>query len=155
MEAVQEGNLWVIDTTFNFDVFATIKPAFKVLQNGTEILNVTEDNMPSINDIDTWPTVDVEAATTLTFVDMTTVGRPNARSWRYADGTPTQTGGETANVKFYRLGTFTGEVRSFRTAPNPTANVTKLIPIKVNVIPSSQPFVFSGCLLYTSPSPRD
>ena len=146
MEAVQEGNLWVIDTTFNFDVFATIKPAFKVLQNGTEILNVTEDNMPSINDIDTWPTVDVEAATTLTFVDMTTVGRPNARSWRYADGTPTQTGGETANVKFYRLGTFTGEVRSFRTAPNPTANVTKLIPIKVNVIPSSQPFVFSGVL---------
>lgn len=146
MEAVQEGNLWVIDTTFNFDVFATIKPAFKVLQNGTEILNITEDNMPSIGDISTWPTVDVEAATTLTFVDMTTVGRPNARSWRYPDGTPTQTGGETANVKFYRLGTFTGEMRSFRIAPNPTANVTKLIPIKVNVIPSSQPFVFSGNL---------
>jgi len=143
-EAVQEGNLWVIDTTFTFDVFAKLNPAFKVFQDGVEILSVTEADMPSIDDIDAWPTVDVEAGTALTFEDLSTVGRPNGRSWRFPDGTPNQTGGITANVSFFQLGTFTGEMRSFRIAPLPTSNETKLIPLKVNVIPSSQPFVFSG-----------
>ena len=146
LHAVQEGNLWVIDTTFTFDVYANLNPAFKVYQDGVEILSVTEADMPSIDDIDSWPTVDVEAATALTFEDLSTVGRPNGRSWRYADGTPTQVNGETAQVKFYRLGTFSGEMRSFRVAPLPTSNITKLIPLKVNVIPSTQDFVFDGVL---------
>ena len=146
LNAVPEGNLWVIDTTFTFDVYAKINPAFKVYQDGVEILNVTEDDMPSLEDIDSWPTVDVEAGSSLTFEDLSTVGRPNARSWRFPEGTPSQVGGETANVSFFQLGTFTGEMRSFRTAPLPTSTETKLIPIKVNVIPSSQPFVFSGQL---------
>lgn len=144
--AVQEGNLWVIDTTFTFDVYAKIKPAFKVYQDGTEILHVTEDNEPLIEDMDSWPTVDVEAGSSITFEDLSTIGRPNGRSWRFPEGTPSQVGGVTANVSFFQLGTFTGEMRSFRIAPLPTATETKLVPIKVNVIPSSQPFVFSGNL---------
>lgn len=144
--AVQEGNLWVIDTTFTFDVYAKIKPAFKVYQDGTEILHVTEDNEPTIEDIDSWPTVDVEAGSSITFEDLSTIGRPNGRSWRFPEGTPSQVGGVTANVSFFQLGTFTGEMRSFRTAPLPTATEIKLVPLKLNVIPSSQPFVFSGQL---------
>ena len=146
LHAVQEGNLWVIDTTFTFDVYAKLNPAFKVYQDGVEILSVTEADMPSIDEIDSWPTVDVEAGTALTFEDLSTVGRPNGRSWRFPEGTPNQVGGLTANVSFFQLGTFTGEMRSFRVAPLPTSNVTKVIPLKVNVIPSSQPFVFSGQL---------
>ncbi|MBJ7881529.1 hypothetical protein [Gelidibacter salicanalis] len=144
LEAVQEGNLWVIDTTFTFDVYAQIKPAFKVYQDGVEILNITEADMPSVSDSDSWPTIEVEAGTALRFEDLTTVGRPNGRSWRFPEGTPNQIGGVTANVSFFQLGTFTGEMRSFRVSPLPTSTVTKLIPLKVKVIPSSQPFVFSG-----------
>ncbi|QHI39221.1 hypothetical protein IMCC3317_46260 [Kordia antarctica] len=144
--SVQEGNLHVIDTTFTFDVYAQIKPAFKVLQDGVEILTVTEDEITSIDDIDTWPTVDVEAGTSLTFMDLTETGRPNGRSWRFPEGTPNQVGGITANVSFFQLGTFTGELRSFRIAPQPNAQETKVIPLKVNVVPSSQPFVFSNNL---------
>lgn len=144
--AVQEGNLWVIDTTFTFDVYAKLNPAFRVLQDGVEILSVSEADMPSIDDIDSWPTVDVEAGTSLSFEDLSTVGRPNGRSWRFPEGTPNQVGGETASVSFFQLGTFSGEMRSFRVAPLPTSNITKVIPLKVNVIPSSQPFVFSGQL---------
>jgi hypothetical protein len=144
--AKQEGSLWVIDTTFTFDVFAKLKPAFKVYQDGVEILNVTEADMPKIEDKDSWLTVDVEAGSSLTFEDLSQVGRPNGRSWRFPDGTPNQVGGVTANVKFFKLGVFTGEMRSFRVAPLPTATEIKLIPLKVNVIPSSQPFVFSGNL---------
>ncbi len=144
LEAVQEGNFWVIDTTFTFDVYAKINPAFKVYQDGVEILNVTEADMPSINNSNSWPTIEVEAGTSLTFEDLTTVGRPNGRSWRFPEGTPNQVGGTTANISFYRLGTFTGEMRSFRTAPLPTSSVTKPIPIKVKVIPSTEPFIFSG-----------
>lgn len=112
LEAVQEGNLWVIDTTFTFDVYAKIKPAFKVYQDGVEILNVTEADMPSIDDKDSWPTVEVEAGTALTFEDLSTVGRPNGRSWRFPAGTPNQVGGVTASVSFFQLGTFTGHMRS-------------------------------------------
>ena len=144
--SVPEGNLWVIDTTFVFDVFAKIKPAFKVLQDGVEILNVSENEMPTIEDLDSWPTVDVEAGTALTFMDLTETGRPTGSSWRFPEGTPDQVGGATANVSFFQLGTFTGEMRSFRQAPDPNALEIKLIPLKVNVIPSSQPFVFSGQL---------
>ncbi|WP_452228484.1 MULTISPECIES: hypothetical protein [unclassified Lacinutrix] len=146
LNAVQEGNLWVIDTTFTFDVFAKLKPAFKVSQDGVDILNVTEADMPTLDDINSWPTVDVEAGSSLTFTDLTTEGRPNGRSWRFAEGTPNQVGGVTAVVRFFQLGTFTGEMRSFRQAPDPQATEIKLIPLKVNVIPSSQPFVFSGQL---------
>ena len=146
LHAVQEDNLWVIDTTFTFDVYANLNPAFKVYQDGTEILSVTEADMPSIDDIDSWPTVDVEAGTALSFEDLSAIGRPNGRSWRFPEGTPNQVGGVTANVSFFQLGTFTGAMRSFRVAPLPTSNVTKVIPLKVNVIPSSQPFVFSGQL---------
>jgi len=146
LEAVQEGNLWVIDTTFVFDVYAEINPAFKVYQDGEEILSVTEADMPSIDDIDSWPTVEVEAGSALTFEDLSTEGRPNGRSWIFPEGTPSQVGGVTATVKFFQLGTFTGEMRSFRVSPLPTSFVTKLIPLKVKVIPSSQPFKFSGLL---------
>ena len=144
--AVKRDNLWVIDTTFTFDVFGYIKPAFQVFQGDSQVLNFTVDNSADIENIEDWPTVEVEAGSALKFVDLTTAGRPSARSWIYPDGAPTQTNQEDAEISFYRLGTFTGEMRSFRMAPDPTASVITPIPLKVKVIPSSQPFVFSGNL---------
>ena len=146
VDLYQENNLHVVDAKFIFDVYGKLKPAFKVFQDGVEILSVTEDDMPSIDDMDSWPTVDVEAGAGLTFVDLTTEDRPNNRQWLYADGVPNSTNQEEALIKFFSLGTYTGSMRSMRLAPLPTDSETKLIPLKVHVIPSSQPFVYDGAL---------
>jgi hypothetical protein len=146
-EAVQEGNLWVIDTTFTFDVYAHLKPAFTVLKDGVVVLMVTEEDMPSLADSSTWPTIEIEAATGLQFIDNTTVGRPNSRTWFAPDGVPKQTGGLEPIIKFFKLGTFNaGTIRSARINELPKSTTDKLIPLKVKVLKSSQPFVFDGAL---------
>ena len=145
--SVKEGDLYVLDTTFVFDVYAHLQPALRVLQNGTEVLSVMAEDMPDIADESTWPVVNVEAATSLTFEDLTTIGRPNGRSWLSPDGVPSQTGGTSAEIKFYKLGTFNaGTLRSIRFNELPAQTIEKLIPLKVNVIQSSQPFVFDNAL---------
>lgn len=145
--AVQEGDLWVIDTTFTFDVYADLEPAFTVLQDDVEILKINAEDMPSIDDEASWPSVDVEAGSTLTLVDNTTIGRPNARQWVAPNGILGAAGKDTTVVKFFKLGLFdVGSLKSQRVKPLPVKDATKLIPLKANVIPSSQPFVFDGNL---------
>ena len=145
LNAVKQDDFWVIDTTFKFDVYANIKPAFRILKDGVEILKVTEDDMPSLDDESTWPTVEVEAGGALTYEDLTTVGRANARSWTIPDGSPTVTNGISAIVKFFKLGTFNaGTIKSSRITPLPVYAAEKLIPLKVKVIPSTQPFKLNG-----------
>lgn len=144
----EEDGLFVYETTFLFDVFAHLNPAFSILNDGVEVLNITEEDMPSMDDEANWPVVEIEAATALTFVDNSSVGRPNGGTWFIQDGVPSQTGAaQDANIKFYRLGTFNvGRFRSLRVAPLPTSNTEKLIPLKVKVVKSSQPFEFDGVL---------
>ena len=144
-EAKKEGNFWVIDTTFTFDVYAHLLPAFTVLKDGSPILTITEEDMPSLADQANWPTVEIEAATGLQFIDNTTIGRPNSRTWFAPDGVPKQTGGIEPIIKFFKLGTFNaGTLRSARINELPKSSTDKLIPLKVKVIKSSQPFVFDG-----------
>ncbi|MGJ8743958.1 hypothetical protein [Polaribacter sp.] len=145
--SVKEGEFYVIDTTFIFDVYAHLQPAFRVLKGTDEVLNVAATDMPNIADESTWPVVEIEAATALTFEDLTTIGRPNGRSWFAEDGVPSQTGGLIANIKFYKLGTFNvGSFRSLRLNELPRETIDKLIPLKVKVVKSSQPFVYDGAL---------
>ena len=144
-KAKQEGNLWVIDTTFTFDVYANILPAFSVLKDGIVILTVTAEDMPSLANEANWPTIEIEAATSLQFRDETTIGRPNGRTWFAPDGVPAQIGGIDPVIKFFKLGTFNaGSFKSYRAIDLPKAESTKIIPLKVKVIKSSQPFVFDG-----------
>ncbi len=91
LEAVQgEDGLWTIDTTFTFDVYAKILPAFTILKDGSPVISVTGDEETSIDDEASWPTVEIEAATSLTYLDNTTIGRPNATTWIIPDGVPNQ-----------------------------------------------------------------
>jgi hypothetical protein len=145
--SVKEGDYYVIDTTFVFDVYAHLQPAFRVLKGTEEVLRVAATDVPNIADESTWPVVEIEAATALTFEDLTTVGRPNGRSWFANDGVPSQTGGVIANIKFYKLGTFNvGSFRSLRLNELPKETVDKIIPLKVKVVKSSQPFIYDGAL---------
>ncbi|WP_299556459.1 hypothetical protein [Seonamhaeicola sp.] len=147
LEAHKEGDLWVIDTTFTFDVYAKILPAFTIMKDGAPVLNVTREEETSIEDEASWPTVEIEAATSLTYIDNTTIGRPNATTWIIPDGVPNQIGGTEREINFYKLGTFNaGTLRSLRINELPRYVAEKVIPLKVRVIQSSQPFQFAGAL---------
>lgn len=153
-----EGDVFVKDVEFIFDIYATIQPAFKVYKDGNEVLSISESDMPDINDERTWPVIEIEAATGLTFEDLSTVGRPNRVTWDIPDGVPSLSGTPalaSREIKFYKLGTFNaGVMRSLRQPQivngvaddSPNASVEKIIPLKVKVIQSSQPFVFDGAL---------
>jgi len=147
IETYEENGLFVVKTEFIFDVYATIQPSFSVLKDGIEILKVTEADLPSLTKSDSWPTIEIEAATSLTFVDNTIVGRTNSRTWKTPDGVPGLSNLKTSIVKFYRLGTFNaGSLTAARINTLPKAAVEKLIPLKIKVIKSKQAFVYDGAL---------
>ena len=153
-----EGDVFVKDVEFIFDVYATILPAFKVYKDGNEVLSISETDIPDLNDESTWPVVEIEAATGLTFEDHSTIGRPNRVTWDIPDGVPSLSGTPalaSREIKFYKLGTYNaGVMRSLRQPQvingvqdnSPRATVEKIIPLKVKVIQSSQPFIFDGAL---------
>ncbi|WP_139957376.1 SwmB domain-containing protein [Flavicella sediminum] len=146
-KAKKVGDLWVLDTTFVFDVYGKLLPAFKVMQGDTELINITKEDLISAADSNTWPTVKVEAGASLTFIDLTTEDRPNSRSWSINNGAPANSNLESATIKFFQLGTNpAGTLKSIRSGELPAANASKLIPLHVEVVPSSQPFVLNGNL---------
>ncbi|SDR70702.1 hypothetical protein SAMN05216503_0532 [Polaribacter sp. KT25b] len=139
------GDLYVVDTTFTFDVFGYIEPAFRILQDGVVKLEVSAEDMPSLDNEAEWPVVEVKAATSLTYEDLTVEGRPNSRKWNIPDGTPATSNGESAIIKFFRLGTYNaGTITSNRFGSFPTASAEKIIPLKVKVIQSDLPFEING-----------
>ncbi len=143
IDAVQEGDKWVFEKCFEVDVLSKeIKPAFKVLQDGVEILNITADDEVKLADADTWPIIDVEVNKTLTFVDETTVGRPNDRKWVITGGAPATSNEATFEVAFLNYGTTEnlGRIESMRIDPLPNKVNWKYIPLKVRVVSSSAPF---------------
>ncbi|NIJ45333.1 hypothetical protein FHR24_001801 [Wenyingzhuangia heitensis] len=149
LTSVKVGNQWVIDTTFTFDVYGHIKPSFKILQAGTEKLVVTADELTSIKNKDSWPIVEVEAGGSLTYQDLTTEGRPTSRRWQVENASPLSSNLKEATIKFFKLGTYdAGNITVLRGVSEginyPTASTTKIIPLKVKVIKSNQPFAING-----------
>lgn len=146
LKSKREGNVFVIDTTFVVDVFDSIKPAFKVTNSlGVTLLNVAENDKVSLQDTASWPTVTIEAGEKLTFNDLTTTGKPTSRNWNIPGGKTTIGNAAIATYSFFKIGYFKGaSIAVSRT--DPAGSVSKLIPIKINVIPSTKPFVFDGNL---------
>ncbi|NMH86838.1 SwmB domain-containing protein [Flavivirga algicola] len=143
IEATQVGDKWVFEKCFEVEVIAEeIKPAFRILQDGIEILRVGEDDEIDIKDKDTWPTIDVEVNKTLTFIDLSKVGIPNARTWRINGGVPETSNDSIAEIAFLNFGTTVnlGRIESRRDEPLPTKTNWKYIPLNVSVVSSSEPF---------------
>ena len=143
---VQMNQYWEVEKIFTIDVFADIKPEFKIFKGDEEILNVLAGNNPSAGDSNSWPTVTLEAGEELTYMDLSTIGRPDGRTWSLNGGSPDSSNAESASIGYYGLGTFeAGSVLVKRTdAEKPDGETTKIIPLKIEVIPSSQPFVQVG-----------
>ncbi|NJB85418.1 hypothetical protein GGR26_001163 [Lewinella marina] len=144
--AVREGNNWVVDTTYLVNVFGDLRPAFKVLKDGEEILSVSEDDEPDQANAANWTAVTLEVGQDLEFVDLTTAGAPTGRQWTLTGGAPATSSDSTATISYPSLGEHVGgTLRVIREGADvPAANAEKWIPIRVTVIPSSQPFVFTG-----------
>lgn len=131
IDAKQEGDVWVIDTTFMVDVFDTIVPEILIRQAGVQV--------PLGPD-----TIYVEAGGTLEFVDITSIGRPNTRFWNVAGTTSTDS---VATILFKKLGVFSARFTSSRTGENiPTDQEQILIPNPIKVIPSSKPWELFGAI---------
>ncbi|PKQ61393.1 hypothetical protein BZG02_15650 [Labilibaculum filiforme] len=146
LHAVKQGDVWVIDTTFVVDVYSEIKPAFKVFHNNVEILSVTADEITSLADTATWKSYEIEAGDALKFVDLTTVGRPATRTWWLAGGRTADNAASECLVSYMKMGEFKDNlINASRVIPLGSAK--KYIPLKVNVIASTQPFVFDGNLM--------
>lgn len=144
--AVQEGANWVIDTAYMVDVFAEIRPAFQVLKDGVEILSVSADETPDMANAASWTSVTLEVGQTLEFVDLTTEGRSTGRRWSLNGGAPATSNDSPATISYPSLGEHVGGTLSVirNGAGVPSSTVEKLIPIRVTVTPSSEPFVFTG-----------
>lgn len=148
LSAEKVDNVWVIDKTFEIDVFESINPAFKVLNGEEEIINITGEDIVLLKDSASWPKITIEAGETLTYVDMTTKGRPNARTWNLMGGKPSSGGDSIVTASYYKMGSFYGSISSRREGNMlPPGSTFKNIPLKINVVKSSQPFVFDGNLM--------
>ncbi len=152
--AVEESGVWVKKQVFTVDVFANTNPACKVSKyeytdpdNPTlvEVLTLTEDNMPSINNKSSWPTVIIEAGEELVYEDLSVSGRPTGRKWYVEGGKPETSGSEVAAIEYNKLGEFTASMESIRNITDvPKYTALKLIPLIIKVIPSTKPFTESG-----------
>lgn len=142
----EADGLWKVEKLFTVDVFAKVNPAFKVFKGDEEILSVTENDMPDTANSSSWQTVTLEAGEELTFVDLTTEGRPDTRTWEFNGGNLDISSSESVTVGYYGLGEFeAGSINSRRTSSDkPDGETIKLIPLNIEVIPSSQPFEQTG-----------
>ncbi|MDW5288085.1 hypothetical protein [Formosa sp. PL04] len=153
-ESVKENDSWVVNKIFTVDVFANTNPACKVFKYDNtdpsnpklvEVLSLTAEEMPSIEDIDSWETVTIEAGEELVYVDQSTIGRPTGRKWYLDGGKPETSSKDSVAIKYNKLGEFTSSMESIRNGEGvPSYTSSKFIPLKVNVIPSTQPFELTG-----------
>jgi len=145
-ESVEVNGNWIVEKTFAVTVFDDVKPAFQVLRGDDVIISVSETDLPDAADAASWPTVTLEAGEQLTYVDMTTVGEPDTRTWSLNGASPNSSNGQNASIGYFGLGTFeAGSMNSRRTdQAKPDGETVKIIPLKIEVIPSTQPFVQVG-----------
>ncbi|TGV02969.1 hypothetical protein [Flavivirga rizhaonensis] len=144
--AFQENGVWVIENVWTVDVFGPLKPAFKVLdKDDNEVVNISGDEEISIEDKDTWPVIQVEAGDALTYIDLTSEDRPTGRAWVNPIGKPASSNDSINAVGYFSLGRFNaGNITSIREGDEfPGERVKKLIPLVIEVIPSSQPFIYN------------
>ncbi len=145
----KEGE-WVVDTCLEVYVYAKIKPALKVYKDEALtklICSVDADTEVNLSDSASWETVTLEAGEKLYFVDETEIGEPTARSWSFKGSKNTSSTDKIAVASFFTQGQFKGmTLKSLREKPFPEANAIKYIPLKVEVIKSSQPFSSDGVI---------
>lgn len=163
LTAIEKDGIWVIDTTFFVDVYGDMEPAFKIyksilneegnITDWEEVLEVLASDNPETTDSINWPVLDIEAGESLKFVDLTTIDRPEGRTWRIHNGNSYENLTDSVCIiNYLKLGALPqllGTMRSEREGDEhiPRSNVSKQIPLHVNVVPSTKPLIIDGDIL--------
>lgn len=133
----EDLGVWVIDTTFYVDVYDSIVPDFKILDHeGNEITLVKSE------DEDEWVTATVEVGQTLTYTDITTIGRPDSRNWTFGSGTPASSTNLSEKVTYTNVTSgdnyLTSKLQSKRVAEDlPSGSTYANVPLIIKVVPPS------------------
>ncbi|MEH0152645.1 hypothetical protein V6R21_00790 [Limibacter armeniacum] len=133
--AVYENGRWVMEKEFLVKVYDTIAVEMQVKDAKGTVIDHT-------NEADT---IRVEAGETLTFLDLTTQGEPDSRTWEAAGITSDQ---KEVTITYKKLGSSRVFLTARRTAQNIPAAATRYrMPAVVKVIPSTKPFELFGELM--------
>ncbi|WP_299668259.1 hypothetical protein [uncultured Polaribacter sp.] len=142
----QEDGTWLVEKTFTVTVYDDVKPAFQILRGTEIVLDIDETDMPDISNQASWKKLTIEAGEELVFLDKTVVGQPNLRTWTFDGGNIPTSVLDSVGVLYNSLGNFSGgSITSSRTDVESAVSIaTKLIPVNIEVIPSTKPFVING-----------
>ncbi|NJB81649.1 hypothetical protein [Wenyingzhuangia aestuarii] len=145
IESVKKGDVYELKNIWKVDVYDSLKPAVKISKEDdlgvkTELYNSAKELIPADG------VINIEAGESLIYEDITTIGRPNANSWK-SPGSNQKTASGTKNVVFdyLKLGEFEAGSLSVsrdgddKTVPKAESQVLD-IPLKIIVNKSSKPF---------------
>lgn len=124
----QPDGTWLYEAEFEIDVYDTIQAQAVIRQDGVII--------------DHEDTVYVENGNSIDFIDMTTVGRPDTRSFRVGN----TTGSDSVSTLILKnLGVFEAVFQASRSGENVPSDYDQYkFPNPIKVTPSSLPFELAG-----------
>ncbi|GAF02168.1 hypothetical protein [Saccharicrinis fermentans] len=169
LEAKEQDGNWVIDTSFVVDVYGDIKPSFKVcrvieneeglISEGEVLIEVGPEDNVDVNASESWTSVDVEVGDRLMLIDLTKeedahLVQPDRRTWLIKNQAVSSTYTDSVALVFFNVYGYStvglGSLKSERTASGaPAASAQKLIPMKINVVQSTQPFTYADGAVWT------
>lgn len=175
IEAVEKDGVWVIDTTFTVDVYGDIMPAYKVctvidnpdgsVSPGDIVFEAAPGDTFDISESDTWELIEVEVGSRLMFIDLTKdeheeLVQPDTRTWTIRNNSEPFTTTDSSAIAYFNVygyaTTGLGSLKSERNgAGAPTASAQQIIPLKLKVIQSSQPFTYADGAIWTSSNTID
>ncbi len=167
--AYKENGIWVIDTTFTVDVYGPTKPAYRICRvienpDGTLVPGTVELEIAADEEIDSisdnWKAIDVEVGERLMFIDLTDeididLVKPNSRIWTIRNHSEPMTSNDSVAIAYFNVygykTTGLGNVLTERNVTGiPAGRAQKAIPLRLEVVSSSQPFTYADGAVWTS-----
>ncbi|MBC3759199.1 hypothetical protein H7U19_12330 [Hyunsoonleella sp. SJ7] len=149
-DAVEQADgLWLLITQLTYDVYADLNTEATISNaDDTQVLaTLSSSQNPSSDDTSGFTNITIEAGESLTFTDVTTIGRPDERIWNFEGGTPETGTEEKQVVTFNRLGEYLVELTTLRDRRGTAlddAEQTKTLPAIITIIPSTKPYEIAG-----------
>lgn len=124
----QPNGTWLYEAEFEIDVYDTIQAQALIRQDGVVI--------------DHEDTIFVENGNSIDLIDITTVGRPNTRSFRIGNASGSDS---VSTLILKNLGVFEATFQASRTGENIPGDFDRYVfPNPIKVTPSSLPFELAG-----------
>ncbi len=142
--SVQEGDEWILNVDYQFEILDNLDARAVVSQNDTQIATLNLGQNFNDNDRDSFPVVTVEVGQSLTLESSLSqnIGEPTSIQWLTPGSSPEEKQGESVEVTYSTTGDFLVNIVLNRNGRGQTlreATHTEIIPLLVRVVPSTQP----------------